>query len=62
MVKLDPSLEYQSFTRSLHEQQRIVRDILLSANSMDATTIQTRELIVECRDLSRKMDRLLKWR
>ena len=60
MVKYETAFE--AFTRLAAENRRISRDIALSVISMDETSIESRELIAECRKFTRRFDRVLKWR
>ena len=60
MVKSSHVVAAETFWRSVQEQKRIVQAIALSVSAMDETTIQTRELIAECRKMGRRLDRLFK--
>jgi hypothetical protein len=62
MDKPPHTIASEAFKRSAQEQREIVRAIALSVSSMDETTIETRELIAQCREFTRRLDRVLKWR
>ena len=53
---------HETASRLAEENSRISRDIARSVISMDETSIESSELIAECRKFTRRLDRVLKWR
>ena len=58
MVSLSP--EFLKFKRARKEVEEIERSIASNINSIKETSIQTRQLMVDCREAMRRLDQF-KW-
>jgi len=59
MVRRSKPLELRRLSEARAERAEITRDIRRSLESMNETTMATRERIADCRKALRKADRLL---